>query len=233
MPVSVLETSTDTPIAARLNELGHRNWRGESFSPKKVIVVRNAYKLRSRFERLRQRGNLARPEPSLPAVSRDSSISSEAARLRAMKTARKPTETPLRVAPPALSVNIDIDPLVEAVRRHVKLTPQATRLIKGEFSRLFQHPTLSGSIRKTKTTRPEPTSDPVLTTQDAADLVGVSRPYIVARIEAGDIPLHQQVGNQRRVLRSAVLAWHRQEQARRRKALGQLGADLDSEIFAG
>lgn len=44
MPVSVLETSTDTPIAARLNELGHRNWRGESLSPKKVIVVRNAYK---------------------------------------------------------------------------------------------------------------------------------------------------------------------------------------------
>jgi excisionase family DNA binding protein len=73
----------------------------------------------------------------------------------------------------------------------------------------------------------------VLSTQEAADLVGVSRPYIVARIEAGDIPLHQQVGNQRRVLQSAVLAWHRQEQTRRRKALGQLGADLDSEILAG
>jgi hypothetical protein len=27
--------------------------------------------------------------------------------------------------------------------------------------------------------------------------------------------------------------WHRQEQTRRRKAVGQLGADLDSEIFAG
>jgi excisionase family DNA binding protein len=64
-------------------------------------------------------------------------------------------------------------------------------------------------------------------------LVGVSRPYIVARIEAGDIPLHQQVGNQRRVLRSAVLVWHHHEQTRRRKALGQLGADLDSEILSG
>ena len=72
-----------------------------------------------------------------------------------------------------------------------------------------------------------------MSTQEAADLVGVSRPYIVARIKVGDIPLHQQVGNQRRVLQSAVLAWHRQEQTRRRKALGQLGADLDSEIFAG
>ena len=44
--------------------------------------------------------------------------------------------------------------------------------------------------------------------------------------------LHQQVGNQRRVLKSAVLAWHRHEQTRRRKALGQLGAELDNEIFA-
>ncbi|MBK8107390.1 MAG: helix-turn-helix domain-containing protein [Betaproteobacteria bacterium] len=150
-----------------------------------------------------------------------------------MKTARKPTETPQRIAPPALSVNIDIDPLVEVVRRHVKLTPQATRLIKGEFAQFFRNPTISGSTRKPTATKTEPAADPVLTTQDAADLVGVSRPYIVARIEAGDIPLHQQVGNQRRVLRSAVLAWHRQEQARRRKALGQLGADLDDEIFAG
>ena len=150
-----------------------------------------------------------------------------------MKTARKPTETPQHIAPPAMSVNIDIDPLVEVVRRHVKLTPQATRLIKGEFAQLFRNPTISGSTRKPAAAKPGPATDPVLTTQEAADLVGVSRPYIVARIEAGDIPLHQQVGNQRRVLKSAVLAWHRKEQTRRRKALGQLGADLDSEIFAG
>ena len=150
-----------------------------------------------------------------------------------MKIARKPIEAAPRIAPPALSVNIDIDPLVEAVRRHVKLTPQATRLIKSEFTQLFQHPTLSGSTRKTFVTKSEPAADLVITTQEAAELVGVSRPYIVARIEAGDIPLHQQVGNQRRVLKSAVLAWNRQEQARRRKALGQLGADLDREIFAG
>ena len=150
-----------------------------------------------------------------------------------MKTARKLSESQQRIGPPALSVNIDIDPLVAVVRRHVKLTPQAARLIKGEFAQLFQNPTISGSNRKSKAAKPEPASDPVLTTQEAADLVGVSRPYVVARIQAGDIPLHQQVGNQRRVLRSAVLTWHRHEQARRRKALGQLGADLDKEIFAG
>lgn len=147
-----------------------------------------------------------------------------------MKTARKPAEATHRSAHPALTVNIDLDPLVEVVRRHVKLSAQATRLIKGEFARLFQTPAVSGSTGKATAARSE-AADPVLSTQAAADLVGVSRPYLVARIDAGDIPLHQQVGNQRRVLQSAVLTWHRREQARRRKALGQLGADLDAEIF--
>jgi len=150
-----------------------------------------------------------------------------------MKITHKAVEVAPRHAAVALSVNIDIDPLVEVVRRHVKLTPQAARLIKGDFARLFQHPAISGSTRKATTAKSKPATDPVLSTQEAADLVGVSRPYIVARIEAGDIPLHQQVGNQRRVLKSAVLAWRRQEQTRRRKALGQLGADLDSEFFVG
>lgn len=171
--------------------------------------------------------------PSARIVSFVSRVSSSPAKLEHMKTVRKTTETRQRVAPIALSVNIDLDPLVAVVRRHVKLTPQATRLIRGEFAQLFQTPTISGSARRKANTQQQPAADHVLTTQEAADLVGVSRPYIVARIEAGDIPLHQQVGNQRRVLRSAVLAWHRQEQARRRKALSQLGADLDSEILAG
>ncbi len=152
-----------------------------------------------------------------------------------MKSARKTTESKRRVAPLALSVNVDLDLLVEVVRRHVKLTAQATRLIKDEFAQLFQIPAISASAsaRENATARPEPAAEHILTTQEAADLVGVSRPYIVARIEAGDIPLHQQVGNQRRVLRSAVLVWHRQEQTRRRNALGQLGADLDIEILSG
>jgi excisionase family DNA binding protein len=132
----------------------------------------------------------------------------------------------------ALKVTVEVDPLLDVVRRHVHLTPSLAKVIKGDFMRLFQNPALAPAPA---TAKPEPTADtdPVISTQEAADLVGVSRPYLVARIEAGDIPLHQQVGNQRRVLKSAVLAWHRREQTRRRRALGQLGADLDSEIFAG
>lgn len=148
-----------------------------------------------------------------------------------MKAARRTTDTGKPSASTALTVSIEIDPLVEAVRRHVKLSARATRLIKGDFARLLRSPTVRSASR-TRSATPARDADIVLSTQEAADLVGVSRPYIVARIEAGDIPLHQQVGNQRRVLKSAVEAWHRREQARRRRALGKLGADLDDEIFA-
>jgi excisionase family DNA binding protein len=147
-----------------------------------------------------------------------------------MKAAQKTTTArPLRLT--ALTVSIDVDPLVEVVRRHVKLSAQATRLIEGDFARLLRNPTVRGTSSK-RSAAPLQIDDTVLSTQDAADLVGMSRPYIVARIEAGDIPLHQQVGNQRRVLKSAVEAWHRREQTRRRRALGQLGTELDDEIFA-
>ena len=43
------ETSTDRQVAATLNTLGHRNYRGEPFTMKKVSTVRRAYALSSRF----------------------------------------------------------------------------------------------------------------------------------------------------------------------------------------
>ena len=148
-----------------------------------------------------------------------------------MKPARKSAAATTEPRHATLTVRVEIDPLVEVVRRHVKLTARAKRLIEGDFARMFRSPALLGGTQRRVIDR-SARADPVLTTQEAADLVGVSRPYIVARIEAGDIALHQQVGNQRRVLKSAVEAWHHSEQARRRRALGKLGAELDGEIFA-
>jgi DNA invertase Pin-like site-specific DNA recombinase len=58
----LLETSTDRQVAATLNTLGHRNYRGEPFTMKKVVSVRRAYALRSRYERLRERGMLTGEE---------------------------------------------------------------------------------------------------------------------------------------------------------------------------
>jgi hypothetical protein len=58
----LLATCTDREIAVRLNELGHRNWRGDSFTHKKVRLVRITYGLKSRFKRLRERGMLTSGE---------------------------------------------------------------------------------------------------------------------------------------------------------------------------
>jgi excisionase family DNA binding protein len=130
-----------------------------------------------------------------------------------------------------LTVNVEIDPLVEVVTRHVKLTPRAKRMIEDDLARLFRGPAQLAGVARGSPDRAART-DPILTTQEAAELAGVSRPYIVARIEAGEIALHQQVGNQRRVLRSAVESWLKHERAKQRRALGKLGDDLDAEIFA-
>jgi len=59
---ALLETCTDRQVAERLNELGYKNWKGQSFTHKKVVVIRTAYHLNSRYERLRTRGMLTANE---------------------------------------------------------------------------------------------------------------------------------------------------------------------------
>ncbi|MDZ7589937.1 MAG: hypothetical protein U5L05_04430 [Rubrivivax sp.] len=88
---------------------------------------------------------------------------------------------------PAQKISIEPDPLVEVVRRHVHLSPSLAKIIKGDFMRLFQNPTVAGS-RTSATAQPAAETDPGLCTQEAAELVGVTRPYIVARIEWGTSP---------------------------------------------
>ncbi|MHB1286979.1 MAG: hypothetical protein ACYCYP_10565 [Leptospirales bacterium] len=57
-----LETCSDREVAEKLNALGYHNWKGEPFSPKKVLSIRTAYRLKSRFRRLRERGMLTANE---------------------------------------------------------------------------------------------------------------------------------------------------------------------------
>ncbi|MGF6727038.1 hypothetical protein P3T43_006430 [Paraburkholderia sp. GAS41] len=58
----LLETCTDQQVATRLNELGYTNWQHQTFTARKVALVRTAYGLPSRFERLRSRGLLTGAE---------------------------------------------------------------------------------------------------------------------------------------------------------------------------
>lgn len=72
------------------------------------------------------------------------------------------------------------------------------------------------------------TDEPEITTQQAAELLHVSRPYVVGLIENGELPAHA-VGKQRRLFLKDVLARKRNIETKRREALRELAA-LDQEL---
>lgn len=138
---------------------------------------------------------------------------------------------PKPLLPSPSSPIIDAEPLLDAVRRHVKLPRAALQALREEFERLLSAQLVRPAAPSVKSAAGRsPAGDDVLTTQEAADLLGVSRPYLAAQIDAGEIPLHHRVGNQRRVLKSEVLAWHKRAQRRQRRAMKALWDSLSDEI---
>lgn len=70
--------------------------------------------------------------------------------------------------------------------------------------------------------------DAEIGTQDAADLLGVSRPFLVKLLDTEKIP-SRKVGVQRRVLVTDVLAYREREKQQRRRVLQEL-AETDQEL---
>ena len=69
---------------------------------------------------------------------------------------------------------------------------------------------------------------PEITTQEAAGLLNVSRPFVVGMIDKGILPA-RLVGNQRRLPLADVLAYKADNRARRRASLDEM-ARMDQEL---
>lgn len=112
-----------------------------------------------------------------------------------------------------------IIPLFEDGKRsEVVLTPALARLLMD----LLRHVARGDAVTLVPVSQ-------MLTTQQAADILNVSRPYLITLLEKGDLP-HSMVGRHRRILANDLFEYKRARDEKRSAALEDL-AVLDGELI--
>ena len=71
-------------------------------------------------------------------------------------------------------------------------------------------------------------ADQELSTQQTAEMLNVSRPYLIKLLEAGAMP-YRKVGTHRRIEMDDVLKYRARESARRLEPIGQMAREADEQ----
>jgi excisionase family DNA binding protein len=133
------------------------------------------------------------------------------------------------VLPPSSGDVAQLRSLVGILSGGVELslvTPDGqTYKLSGELRNVLAHASMALSEGQAVTLEPRRA---VLSTQEAADLLGVSRPTVVKLLESGDIEFTKP-GRHRRVHLEDVLAYQQRIRERRRNELSAMSAEAAEE----
>ena len=110
--------------------------------------------------------------------------------------------------------------------QHVKFYSDSTVVLSVKF-KIFDIFQLLEELGKGHAVSLVPTESEI-TTQQAADLLNVSRPFLIGMIDKGELPA-RMVGNQRRLPLTDVLAYKAANRAKRLEALAEM-TKLDQEL---
>lgn len=112
------------------------------------------------------------------------------------------------------------DGLPEEVQVHVEVGDDDVLVVPRQAVELFAHILTHLAAGRGVTIIANHT---MLTTQQAADRLNVSRPYLIKLLEEGEIP-YEMVGTHRRIKFEELMAYKQRDDARRRKAVDELTA---------